>query len=261
MGATVDATSGTLGQGHAARSADLLGKDDAGTLVWTINAAAGVLWTADRRRQGPRCGKTVRGCSDALCSPGHVETFTVSLSAPTDRGVISCATAVATVVDSAVNVAPSTALTGPSTLDEDVATVVGVSLSDPDARPGDAIFVRLTSTGSTITRPGNDQTNTGNGRDGCDDDRVHAALAQLETTGNANLNGASGVASLTVHVDDQMSYGYGGAQTDTDTYDLALTAVNDPPVLTAVSGTTFSSTACVTARHWPTPTGRASPSR
>ena len=196
------------------------------------------------------------------------ETFTVSLSAPTGRGVISCATAVATIVDTAVNVAPSTALTGPSTLDEDVTTVVGVSLSDPDARAGDAIFVRLTSIGSTMTLPSTTGLTPATGVTdvttieftGTLSD-ANAALALLEITGNANLNGASGVASLTVHVDDQGSYGYGGAQTDTDTYDLALTPVNDPPVLTAVSGTSFSSTACVTSRRWPAPTGRASPSR
>ena len=78
---------------------------------------------------------------------------------------------------------------------------------------------------SFITGDGtNDPTMTFTGSLGA----VNAAIDGLTFTPSANVNGG---AVLTVAIDDQGNFGAGGAMQDSETVNLTINALNDPPVL------------------------------
>ena len=67
---------------------------------------------------------------------------------------------------------------------------------------------------------------------------INATLASLSYTGNTNVLG-TGADTLTVTTNDLGNSGSGGAQSDVDTVQIDITAVNDTPVVTG-PGTAYS---------------------
>lgn len=121
--------------------------------------------------------------------------------------------------------------------EDEVLTLSGagaISVSDPDAGPDD-VKVTLTSTNGLMSLSGTAGLafTTGDG----------SADATMTFTGtiaaiNTALNGMTfspvkdyfGAASIQIITDDQGNNGGGGPKTDTDTLNITVTAVNDPPV-------------------------------
>jgi len=154
---------------------------------------------------------------------------------------------VAAVNDAPVNAFPA----APQTFDEDTtltfSTVNGnaISLSDADAAPGDNVQVTLFSAAGTMTL-GNltglsfsfsDGNGTGAG-DGTADatmlfrgtlTNVNNALQGMTFTPITNINGER---TISMTSSDLGNTGSGGVQTDSDTIDLSITAVNDAPIVT-----------------------------
>lgn len=138
---------------------------------------------------------------------------------------------------SAVNDAPNITVPGTQNGAEDVPfAIIGVSVSDVDANPGEvrvtltAGFATLTvaPTGSLSFDVGDgtsDQTMTFRGTVA----NVNAALANLQYAGFPNFNGND---TIQVTVDDQGNTGSGGSKVDSDSVPVFLTGLNDPPVLT-----------------------------
>ena len=64
---------------------------------------------------------------------------------------------------------------------------------------------------------------------------INATLATLTYTGNTDVNGTA-ADTLTVTTNDQGNTGSGGAQQDVDTVQIDITAVNDAPTISNLSG-------------------------
>ncbi|HEX8772070.1 MAG TPA: tandem-95 repeat protein [Pyrinomonadaceae bacterium] len=137
--------------------------------------------------------------------------------------------------------------TGPfavaQTTDEDVPLTFNagnanlISIGDPDAGTA-SLKVTLTATNGTFSLSGTGGltfTPAGAGNDGTNDAQmiftgalsdINAALNGLTFTPTANYSGSASLAILT---DDQGNTGVDGAKTDSDTVNITVNAVNDPP--------------------------------
>jgi len=137
----------------------------------------------------------------------------------------------------AVNDAPVNSVPGTQTVAEDTNLVFSTSngnaitTSDVDAG-GNSVQVTLTATNGTLATGSTlNVTVTGNGTStvtivGAISD-INAALEGTTFTPNLNFNGP---ASISMTTDDLGNTGSGGAQTDTDSITINVTAVNDAPV-------------------------------
>jgi hypothetical protein len=138
-----------------------------------------------------------------------------------------------------VNDAPVNTVPGPQATDEDVALVFSsgngnqISVADSDAG-ANPIKITLTATNGTITLSTTAGLSFITG-DGTADatmmftgtlTAVNTALNGMSFTGTANFSGA---ASLQIVSDDQGNTGTGGPLTDTDSVNITINALNDPP--------------------------------
>jgi hypothetical protein len=138
-----------------------------------------------------------------------------------------------------VNDAPVNTVPGPQSTDEDVALVFSsgngnqISVADSDAG-ANPIKITLTATNGTLTLSTTAGLSFITG-DGTADatmmftgtlTAVNTALNGMSFTGTANFSGA---ASLQIVSDDQGNTGTGGPLTDTDSVNITINAVNDPP--------------------------------
>ncbi|HET6975060.1 MAG TPA: Ig-like domain-containing protein [Pyrinomonadaceae bacterium] len=139
----------------------------------------------------------------------------------------------------AVNDGPTNTVPGPQNTNEDTALVFSsgnanqISVADPDAG-ANPVKITLTATNGTITL----STTAGLAfitGDGTADatmmftgtlTAVNTALNGMSFTPTANFSGA---ASLQIVSDDQGNTGTGGPLTDTDSVNITVNAVNDPP--------------------------------
>ena len=145
----------------------------------------------------------------------------------------------------AVNDPPVVSVIGSTTITEDVLTTVEFDIVDVDIGAGD-IFVRLTGTNVVLTLPVTTGlmltggVSTGAVLEFTADSLANAdaALAALQVQG-APTNYA-GPASIDIHADDLGASGAPGSQTFDGTFPLTIVDANDPPVITAPSGTSFS---------------------
>jgi subtilisin-like proprotein convertase family protein len=112
-----------------------------------------------------------------------------------------------------------------------------ITISDPDADTG-AIRTTLSVTNGTLQLGGTPPpalTVTGNGTSSIVLTGSQASLNSINGvsdfgyTPTANFSGS---ATLTITTDDQGNSGLGGAQSDTDSVNITVTAVNDAPVVT-----------------------------
>ncbi|MGD2055097.1 MAG: Ig-like domain-containing protein, partial [Gammaproteobacteria bacterium] len=134
--------------------------------------------------------------------------------------------------DAPVNTIPATQVV----LEDTQTSISGISVTDPDAGPG-IIDTRLSVSNGVldVTLAGAATISAGvNGSNsltisGTVDD-INATLSSLKYTGDANLYGIA-ADTLTVVTNDLGNTGTGGAQSDTDTVQINITAVNDAPVL------------------------------
>ncbi len=140
----------------------------------------------------------------------------------------------------AVNDAPVNSVPGAQSTNEDTTLVFSggsgnpISISDLDAASG-IVKVTLTATNGALTLSQltgltfsvgdgtSDGTMTFTGTMGS----INAALNGLAFLPSTNYNGPASVAITT---DDQGNVGIGGALADTDTINITVNAVNDPPV-------------------------------
>jgi hypothetical protein len=171
------------------------------------------------------------------------DTFQVQASTSNSNAGLGGAVRTATITISAVNDAPVNAVPGTQSGTEDTALVFSsgngnlISISDVDAGSAD-VKVTLTTTNGILTLGGTaNLTVTGNGTGSVVATgkiaNINTALDGLTFQPAADFNGA---ASVKIATDDQGNTGSGGAQTDTDTVTINLSAVNDAPV-NSVPGT------------------------
>ena len=145
----------------------------------------------------------------------------------------------------AQNDAPVNTVPGTLTVIEDTPTAIaGISISDSDAASGD-LTTRLTVTNGTLAVRLAGSATISAGADGTSDltiqgtvTDINATLASLIYTGNLNLTGPS-VDTLVIQTDDGGHAGAGGAQQDTDTIQITITAINDAPTISAIANQTI----------------------
>jgi hypothetical protein len=137
------------------------------------------------------------------------------------------------------NLAPVNSVPGAQSVNEDTNLVFSVgnsnliSISDADAG-SNAVQVTLTATNGVLTLSGITGLSFSTG-DGTADgtmtftgtvSAINTALAGMSFTAPANYSGAASVQIIT---NDQGNSGTGGAQSDTDTVNITVNAVNDAP--------------------------------
>lgn len=158
----------------------------------------------------------------------------------------SDATDTASITVNAVNDAPVNAVPGPQATDEDSALVFSsadgnaISISDVDAA-GNDVEVTLAATNGTLTLAGTAGLTFSTGDGSADASMtfagtladINAALDGLTFDPTPDYNGA---AALNVTTDDLGNTGAGGAQSDTDSVDITVNAVNDAPVVATNAG-------------------------
>jgi CSLREA domain-containing protein len=159
---------------------------------------------------------------------------------------ISTGTATRGISITAVNDAPVNTVPAAQTTNEDTAKVFSsgngnqISVADVDLG-ANSIKITLTGTNGTMTLSTIAGLSFITG-DGTDDatmmftgtlSAVNTALNGMSFQPTPNFNGA---ASLQIVSDDQGNTGTGGPQTDTDSVNITVTAVNDAPVVTTTAG-------------------------
>src|SRR5439155_16546949 len=140
----------------------------------------------------------------------------------------------------AVNDAPVNSVPGAQSTNEDTNLAFSsgngnlISISDVDAGSS-SVQVTLTATNGTLTLSGTSGLTFSAG-DGTADvtmtftgtvANINAALAGMIFGPNSNYNGA---ASVQITTNDQGNTGSGGSLSDTDTVNITVNAVNDPPL-------------------------------
>ncbi len=143
-----------------------------------------------------------------------------------------------------VNLAPLNSVPGAQNVNEDSTLTFNagngnlISISDPDAA-GDDVKVTLTATNGTFSLSGIAGLAFTTG-DGTNDTQmiftgsitsINTALDGLTFTPTLNFFSPPD-ATLTILTDDQGNNGDGGAQTDSDSINITVNAVNDPPSFT-----------------------------
>lgn len=222
-----------------AESGDRLAFVDQGPIAGAYDAAGATLTLTGtgslaQYRDALRTVRFVVGGQD----PGPAaRTVTVTV---TDGDDPSSASGRAVAV-TAVNDAPTVTVPDALTLAEDTVLSLdgedALTVADPDARGG-GVRVTLTATHGSVTL-GSTAGLTFTTGDGTADATTTftGALAEVGTalagTTFAPTSDHHGSASLQVTVDDRGNTGAGGAQSDTATTAITVTAVNDAPVLTA----------------------------
>ena len=138
-----------------------------------------------------------------------------------------------TITIDAVNDPPINTVPGAQTALEDTnMPISGVSVSDVDANPGvDGITTTLLVTHGTLTvTPAGGATvmnnSTGSVTISGTTDAIDGTLTSLVYRGNQDYNGPD---TLTIVTSDLGHTGTGGALTDSDTVNISVTPVNDPP--------------------------------
>ncbi len=142
------------------------------------------------------------------------------------------------------NQPPVNTVPGAQVTNEDTALVftgpTAISTSDPDAG-GSSVQVTLTATNGSFSLGGTTGltfTPPGAGNDGTNDTQmiftgsisdINTALNNLSFTPSPDFNGP---ASLAIATNDQGFTGTGGSQSDSDTINITVNAVNDPPSFT-----------------------------
>ena len=225
-----------------------------GTLTSAANATYTVEFFANSSADssGFGEGQTFLGRLTNVTTNGSgVATFTFTqTSSPVSLGQVITATATnssnntsefsatSTVLDP--NDAPVNTVPGAQSTPEDTAKVFSsgngnlIAISDVDAGTN-AVQVTLTGTNGTITLNGTSGLTFSVG-DGTSDATM--TFTGTITTINARLNGLSfaptdnfnGTATLQIVTNDQGNTGSGGALSDTDTVNITVSAVTDPPV-------------------------------
>ena len=145
----------------------------------------------------------------------------------------------------AVNDNPVNTVPGTQTVAEETAAVIsGISISDVDAASNN-LTTRLQVLNGTVNVSLAGLAAISAGVNGSADltiqgtvAEINATLASLSYTGNADVVG-SNADTLTVTTDDLGNSGSGGAQSDVDTIQIDITAINDTPVITG-PGTAYS---------------------
>ncbi|WP_153555201.1 tandem-95 repeat protein [Roseimaritima sediminicola] len=185
---------------------------------------------------------TYENTSEIPSTASRTVQFTVN-DGDTDSAAVSRQIDVTSVNDAPVNTVPGT-----QTVAEETTTAIGgISIADADDA-GNNLMTRLQvsngmlnltlSGGATIAAGSNgsgDLTLLGTAAD------INATLASLTYTGDTDVTGVA-ADTLTVTTNDGGNTGTGGAQTDVDTVQIDITAVNDASVLGSVEATAVSYT-------------------
>lgn len=202
---------------------------DAGTGVLTLTSAGATATLA--QWQAALRSVTYSNGSDAPSTAARTISFRVN-DGTADSNV---ATKVLNVT--AVNDAPQ--ITAPATLSvtEDQASVlIGISFSDPDAAASPITASFSVSSGMLTATSGGAVTVLGSGSSSL---MITGTLANVNAfiAGNnlffATAANATANVTLSVGIHDGGNTGSGGAQTDSQTVTLQVTAVNDAPLITA----------------------------
>ncbi len=151
-----------------------------------------------------------------------------------------------TVTIAQVNDPPSLTVPGSITVTEDVATALtGISVSDDDAGSG-SVTVTLSIADGTLAATSGGGVTVGGSATALTLSGTVSAINSFITGSNVTYTTASdstAARTLTVAVDDGGNTGSGGAQTDSETVTINVTAVNDPPAIGGVNGETSGITA------------------
>ncbi|MEO1524421.1 MAG: DUF4347 domain-containing protein [Planctomycetota bacterium] len=170
----------------------------------------------------------------------------VTLDASTAGGatpISDPATTVSTSVLAANDAPTNTVPASISTSEATVTTVTGVSISDADAGTA-SLRTRLQVTGGVLNVTLSGSALVVGGANGSGDLTIEGSLGDLNATlGTLTYQGNAGVTgfaadSITVTTDDLGNSGAGGAQTDTDSIQVNIAAVNQAPAVTAPAGLT-----------------------
>ncbi|MBS0495873.1 MAG: tandem-95 repeat protein, partial [Proteobacteria bacterium] len=161
----------------------------------------------------------------------------VSFAVTDDFGAVS-AGATRQIHVTLVNDAPVNSVPGAQTVNEDATLVFSsangnsISVSDVDAN-GNDLRVTLTAANGTLTLASTSGLTFSAGANGSATmtingkvNLINAALNGLAFTPDADFNGA---ASLSIFTNDMGSSGSGGAQSDSDSVAITVSAVNDAP--------------------------------
>ncbi|HEX8706513.1 MAG TPA: OmpA family protein [Myxococcaceae bacterium] len=210
---------------------------------WTCTEAGGVVTCT--RPELPPGGAPDIAITVVPTIPGGTINASVSVTSATPDPQLANNTDSTSTTVVVINQPPVNNMPAPQSTPEDVPLVFStangnlVSIADPDAANGQ-VKVTLTATQGTLTLSGTTGLTFTDG-DGTSDTTmtftgtladINTALNGLSFAPNANYNGP---ATLTVATNDQGNTGVGGELTDTDTLDITVTPVNDPP--TAVNDT------------------------
>ncbi|MDZ4817521.1 MAG: tandem-95 repeat protein [Planctomycetota bacterium] len=148
-------------------------------------------------------------------------------------------TAAVAITVAAVNDAPTITVPGAQNINEDqpggliLTGPTQISIADIDSGSGELLVELSVTNGSIILGSVAGLTfinSTGNGQDVLEFTgtlaNINAALATVTYSPDQDYNGTE---TFTVFVDDQGNTGTGGALTDSDSFDILITAVNDAP--------------------------------
>ena len=220
---------------------------DSATLTVTLSIDDGTIAAASGG------GVTVAGTATARTFSGSVAdldsffttagniTYTTALDNTTARtltttvsdGALS-ASATSSVSITAVNDAPAVSAPASLTVTEDVASpITSISISDPDA--GNAtVLVTLSVAAGTLSAASGGGVAVGGSAAACTLTGTFADINAFIAAGNVSYTtaaDASGTTTLLVSTNDQGNSGSGGTLSTTATVTLAITPVNDAPVL------------------------------
>ena len=238
-GATVQIT------GNYSNGQDVLAFANTATITGVFNAATGTV-TLSGSDTPANYQAALRAVTYANTSENpSTATRTVSFQANDGTALSNVATRDISVTS--VNDAPVNTVPGAQVVDEDTNLVFStgngnaISVADIDAGSGsvqvtvsalNGMITPATGSGATIGGSGTSSaTITGTPA------QVNAALNGLAYRGDPNYNSTRGAETLTVVTSDQGNTGSGGAQSDSDTVGITVTAVSDAPTAAAKSFT------------------------
>ncbi len=169
-------------------------------------------------------------------------TVTIDDGGNTGSGGSKSDTTTVTLAVAAVNDGPTISAPGSIGVTEDVAAAItGISFSDVDAGGSSVTATFSVPSGSLAATGGGGVTVTGSGSgsltlSGTIPD-INAFIAASNVTFTTALNATANV-TLTVTIDDGGNTGSGGSKSASATVTLAVTAVNDAPVLSPIGNRT-----------------------
>jgi len=161
-------------------------------------------------------------------------------------GTDSSIAAISTVTVVPVNDPPVNTVPANQTINEDssltFAGAISISTTDVDAGTA-SLTVIMTATNGTLTLSGTGGLTgvigNGSGNVGFSGSQtnINSALNGMVFSPTLNFNGT---AAVTISTNDQGNTGTGGARVDTDTFNITVSAVADPPAISGVGGTVIS---------------------